>query len=162
MTKYDELSAKAIAAANRVNQQETICEFKASYVVSRFATRLGAPADRIATLELDEELNPTNAARNLGDRPKIRQGRDGRWYFGVKVTYGDPRGMSWLWETMVWSIRPLDDAGKNVALGLLDESDQDIGSDSELDAFFDKIIARTNERFESGFTAGRKGVGFNA
>lgn len=87
MTKYDDLSAVAVAVASRFNAIETLCELRAAHIVQRLVFRLGAPADRVGTLEVDENLNPTGSVQMLGSKPKVRQAQDGRLYFGLRVTY---------------------------------------------------------------------------
>lgn len=160
MSSYNELSAKAIAVASRLNRIEGLCGFKAAYIVQRLAARLGAPNDRVGTLALNEELNIHGALLPLGSIPKVRIGRDGRWYFGLRLIYGEPGRMGCLMETMIMAIQAQDEQVTRFSLGLLDDTECDVSSDAELDVYFDKLIGDTEGRLERNFAAGRRGIGF--
>jgi hypothetical protein len=160
MTRYQELSAQAADLALRLNRIEVQCRQKASVIVQRFSQLLEAPEGRVASVSLAADLSVPRDAKASAGWPEVVQGADGVCYFGLHVTYGDPRGTAWISETIVLGIRAEADPAPSFGLRLLDSPERRIGNDNELDAFLDEMIADTEKRLANAYQRRPHGMGF--
>ena len=94
MTKYAELAALAGSHAERFFAHKESCERAALNLSDEFSRYLEAPPESLRFVELDEDLV---AKVEEMDFPKMRQGRDGYWYFALRVHFkpSKSRGFSY-------------------------------------------------------------------
>ena len=84
MSKYDEIAALAASNAEQFFAHRQACERVALKLSSEFQRYLEAPPDALKFVELDEDLM---AKREELSIPKMRHGRDGYWYFALRVHF---------------------------------------------------------------------------
>ncbi|WP_322034538.1 hypothetical protein [Burkholderia sp. BCC1970] len=160
MTKYDELAGRAVALAARLNKIEVQCRQKAAAVIRRFAEVLEAPEGRVSAVDLNDDLSFPPDVKHKTGWPEVVQGADGLWYFGIRVTYGDPQGHAWLFESIVLAIRADTDPVTSFGLQLADGSERKIESSDDLDEFLNDVIADTERRLVEALQGRRKSIGF--
>jgi hypothetical protein len=162
MSRYDELSDRAVALATRLNRIEVQCRQKAAAVIRRFAEILEAPEGRVSVVDLDADLSFSPDAKSKNGWPEVVQHSDGLWYFGVRVTYGDPQGHAWLFESMILAIRADTDPVTSFGLRLADGPERKIETNNDLDAFLNELIEDTERRLTEASQGRRKSIGFTA
>ena len=93
MSKYSQIAALATLHAERFFAHRDQCAEVAVLVLNRFALYLEAPEGTLHFLELDQDLKLTRVRTH---DPKMEQGEDGYWYFGLQVHFAEParRGFS--------------------------------------------------------------------
>ena len=84
MTKYTDIATIAARYAGEFMNQRFNCERLASLIGQRIYEYLQAPDTAIRFAELNEELE--SVWKPL-DNPKVTQGRDGFWYFGLLISF---------------------------------------------------------------------------
>ena len=94
MTKYAEISALAGSHSERFFAHRGTCEKVALKLSNEFGRYLEAPSEAFKFAELDENLM---VKREEMDSPKMRQGRDGYWYFALRIHFkpSESRGYSY-------------------------------------------------------------------
>jgi hypothetical protein len=101
MTKYDEVSALAGAHSERFFANKQTCERVALKLSSEFCRYLEAPSDAFKFVELDEDLM---AKRGEMDFPKLRQGRDGYWYFALRVHFKSSKSLGYSYSFLKFGL----------------------------------------------------------
>ena len=88
MSRYTRIAALAASNSERFFAHRDHCTQVANLIIGRFAEYLEAPESALHFIELDSELKLT---RTQTDSPKVEQGRDGYWYFGLQVHFADSK-----------------------------------------------------------------------
>lgn len=158
-TRYERLERLAVSLASKFNRIETLAETMALTIASRLSAYLIAPAGRIELVEVDVDLRPLHVL-GAGQRPVVTHGRDGRWYFGLRVTYGARNSAAWLTETMVVSLAVESEDATSYSVALAGEPDMFISAVGELDMFFDHIVRSTEDRLTNNFRMRPNFIGF--
>ena len=84
MTKYADIADKAIAYAAAFMNQRFMCERVAHLIKAKIRNHLEAPGEAIQFVELDEKLETVWTPLH---EPKVTQGSDGFWYFGLLLSF---------------------------------------------------------------------------
>jgi len=161
VTKYEQLAERVVEIAMRFNQLDEKCQAQGQAIAGRLACLLEAPDGRVVTVDLDDDLKAIGTTHELYARPKFVQGRDGRWYFGVRMRYQmrPPLG-DFLQETVVFAIRAEEPNFTSSGLRQLEGAEREIRSTEDLDAFLLDFIEETEQRLANGFVRRPIGFGF--
>jgi hypothetical protein len=101
MTKYAEISALAGSHAERFFAHKEACERVALKLSIEFQRYLEAPSDTLKFVELDEDLM---AKREEMNAPKMRHGRDGYWYFALRVHFKSSRSAGYSYSFLKFGL----------------------------------------------------------
>jgi hypothetical protein len=87
MSRYKELSQKAVDWTMRFNQSLEECKHFAFWMTGEYLRYMDAPSDVVKYLELDSELRGTSRTHPATSPPAMTLGKDDFWYFGLSVMF---------------------------------------------------------------------------
>lgn len=87
MSRYTELSQKAVDWTMRFNQSLGECRHFAFWMTGEYLRYMDAPSDALRYLELDRDLRGTSRTQPATSPPALTLGKDDFWYFGLSVMF---------------------------------------------------------------------------
>lgn len=88
MTKYAQIASLASAHSERFFEHREKCRQVALLICGQLSAYLEAPPNTLEFVEINDELKTNYKPIH---EPMMQQGRDGYWYFGLRVHFADPK-----------------------------------------------------------------------
>jgi hypothetical protein len=144
MSKYTDIAELASQRSQEFWEELRKSQVTAMQLAEQFRTFFDAPEDRLTFVKLDREMASTEEVLGLGNYPKMTQGQDGHWYFGLRIHFASTARSAFEDLTLKIGIKP---SGTGVTIRF--ERDFQAATTSDLSGFLDYLYRDLMEHYST-------------
>jgi hypothetical protein len=145
MSKYSDVAELASQRSQEFWEELRKSQVAAMQLAERLREFFDAPEDRLSFVKLDRDMGSTEEVIGIGSNyPKMTQGQDGFWYFGLRIHFESPARSTFEQLTLKIGMKPSD---KGITVRF--ERDFQTPSAADLDAFLDWLYRDLIEHYST-------------